>query len=219
VRANNAATATIVANATATSNAAAAQTATVAARPTSTAVPPTATAVPPTQTPRPPTQTPVPPTQPPANWGPTLQPLSGGKAYKDADNRFTFSVPNNWSERNAGSSEVSFGSPNGQATLAVDLSNASNTTTIEDLNSAFEEEVKKQSGYAAVSLDKVTISGHNAYRRIYKFTSQGQQVQVEQIYFLDKNRAHVLTFASRVADFAQFAPTFDGIAGSYTIPE
>ena len=42
-----------------------------------------------------------------------------------------------------------------------------------------------------------------------------QQVQVQQIYFLDNNRAHILTFACRVADFEQFAPTFNGIAGTY----
>jgi serine/threonine-protein kinase len=218
VRANNAATATVAANATATANAGAAQTATAAARPTNTPVPPTNTPAPPTNTPRPPTQTASPPTQTPAaNWGPTLQPLSGGKGYDDPDGRFAFSVPNNWAERNSGNSEVSFGAPNGQATMAVDLSAASSATTIEDLNATFEEEVSGQSGYAAISLDKVTIDGRQAYRRIYRINSQGQQVQVAQVYFLDRNRAHILTFASLPGNFAQFAPTFDGIAGSYEV--
>jgi hypothetical protein len=220
VRANTAATATTAANATATANASAAQTATAAVVPTATAVPPTATAVPPTQTSRPPTQTPNPPTQPPAaNWGPALPALNGGKGYEDPEGRFSFSVPNNWSERDSGSSQVSFGAPNGQATMAVDLSQASSTTDIEDLNAAFAEEVAKQSGYAAVSLDKVTVNGHQAYRRIYRITSQGQQVQVQIVYFLDNNRAHILTFACRVADFEQFSPTFNGIAGSYKVGE
>ena len=215
-RVNTAATATVAANATGTANASAAQTATVAARPSATAVPPTATAAPPTQTARPPTQAPAAPTQTPAaNWGPALAPLSGGKVYGDPEDRFTFSVPNNWSERESNTSAVAFGSPGTQATVSVNLTDAPGGTDIEALNNALAAQVQEQNGYAAVSLDKVVVDSQPAYRRVYRVTNQGQQVQVVQVYFIKGSTAHILTFATLASDFSQFSRTFDGIAGSY----
>ena len=241
------ATATANANATATANAdaaasatarvarsatvAAGLTATAAAQPTATPVrTPTSTAVPPTATPIPPTNTPVPPTAAPtraptattapplSGWGPTLTPLSGGKPYSDPDKRFSFSVPANWTQGDAGNSAAAFGPADRSANFTVTLDKVPANTSIEAYNASAEQQLKSQfANYTAVSLDKVVVTNHQAYKRVSRATVQGQAIQFVQIYFIDQNVAHVLTFACLPADFDRLTKIFDGIAGSSAV--
>ncbi len=234
------ATATAEAGAVATASRVAGLTATAAARPSPT-LPrtPTATAPPPSATPVPPTTTPVPPTPtvaptaaptvvptiaptaappPVGNWGPPLQALTGGKRYPDPDKRFSFSVPTNWVSGNAGTNEVAFAPPDNTANFSVALDRVPGNTTIEGYNQTTEQQLKARlNNYSLVNLDKVVIDNRQAYRRVARAEVQGQEIQFVQIFFLDKNVAHVLTFTCRPAIFGQLSRTFDGVAGSYKV--
>ena len=195
--------ATAAANATATANGIAAQTATAAAQPT--AAPTKAPTAAPTKAPTAPT-----------GWGPALKPLSGGKAYTDPQQRFSFSVPQDWKQDTSTSSEVAFAPPNSAANFNVELESVPDGTTIDAYNTAAEKQLKSQfSDYTLVSLTKVVVDNHAAYKRISKVTYQGQEIQIEQVYFLNNNTANILTFASLPKNFDGQAATFDGIAGSY----
>jgi hypothetical protein len=188
-------------------------------------VPATNTAVPPTLTPtRAPTTAPtVAPsaTKPPANtWGPVLAPLTGGKAYNDPNGRFSFSVPTDWVRSDPGNAEVVFNPPDGSANFTVNLDRVQGTMTIDAYNQYVDRQLRTQFGtYTPVSLDKVMVGDHQAYRRVSRVVYQGQTIQSVQVYFIDKNVAHVLTFATLPNDFNRYADTFDGIAGSYKAGE
>jgi hypothetical protein len=200
--------ATAAANATATANGIAAQTATAAAQPT--AAQPTAA---PTKAPTAaPTKAPTAPT----SWGPALKPLSDGKAYTDPQQRFSFSVPQDWKQDTSTSSEVAFAPANSAANFNVELESVPDGTTLDAYNTAAEKQLKAQfSDYTLVSLTKVVVDNHAAYKRVSKVTYQGQEIQIEQVYFLNNTTANILTFAALPKNFDGQAATFDGIAGSY----
>ena len=231
------ATATANANATATANANAAASATARAAtpvrtPTATALPPMNTAVPPTSTPSPPTAAPtrapsVVPTAAPSaaptranmgNWGPALAPLSGGKRYTDPAKRFSFSVPNAWVQDQNADDQLTFTPADGSSTFSASLDRPTPATTLEAFNTAVEQQVRGQlTGYTAISLDRVLIDGHQAYRRVSRGTAQGQNLQVLQLYFIDNAVVYFLTFVTRAESFERLAATFDGVGGSYKV--
>ncbi len=125
-------------------------------------------------------------------------------------------MPQPWTEDTDTSAEVQFDAPDTQATMNVTLETVPASVTLEQYNSAAERNIKQQlPDYQQVALDKVTINGQQAYRRIYKATVQGALIQIQQVYFVTDGRAHVLTFASLPDDFAQLGPVFNQIAGTY----
>src|SRR5439155_12528492 len=192
------------ATATAAANAAALATQTAAANAAGTATAqaqPSATPVPPTATKPAPTRTPV------ANWGPVLAPLEGGKVYNDPAGRFSFRVPQDWTKTDTppANTEVAFVAPGNLPNMNVgleDVSKASNVT-LDRYNQASEDQLKKLSGYTPVSLTKVVVDNHPAYKRVFKATVSGRDAQFEQVYFLDNNTAHVQTFTTLPQNFAQ----------------
>lgn len=202
---NEVATATAAAqrNALATQTAVAQVTATAQAQPT---VTPT----------RPPAMTPTPAAGGTGAWGPALPTLSGGKAYRDPEGRFSFSVPQQWTQAGNTTAEAQFDAPNNQATMNVTLEKVSPNTTIDQYNTAAERQLKQQlPDYQQIALDKVTVNGQHAYRRVYKATVQGTLIQIQQVYFVKDGTAHVLTFAALPENFDKLSQTFNEIAGTY----
>lgn len=199
------------ATAVAAQNAAATQTAGAQAQQTATAqAQPTVT---PTRAPT------IAPTTPPTAgaWGPALPTLSGGKAYSDPGGRFSFSVPQQWTQNTGSSAQAQFDAPNRQATMNVTLENVPAATTIDQYNTSAEAQLKRQlPDYQQVALDKVTVNGQQAYRRVYKATITGTGlVQLQQVYFISNGVAHIMTFASLPENFDRQSQTFNQIAGTY----
>jgi hypothetical protein len=145
-----------------------------------------------------------------------LAALTGGKRYTDPEDRFAVSVPTNWVQGTGGNNAVSFAPPDNAANFTVTLDRVPGNTTLDAYNTAAEQQLRSQfANYAPVSLDKVTVGGQQAYKRVSRATVQGQSIQFVQVYFIDDNMAHVLTFACLPADYDRLARIFDGIAGSY----
>lgn len=203
-------TATSAAAIGATQTASGNATATVLARPSPTPVPPTAP---------PPTATPPPaPTAPPAAWGPVLAPLAGGQTYTDPQQRFSLSVPRDWTAKTNPDSSVTFSTPGNTAVAGVlvdDLSRAPNTT-LEQYAKLVEDQLKKQTDYQQLSLDRVLLGNQQALRRVFRVrSSNGTVVQAEQLYVVANGLGHRLTFETLPNNFSAQQQTFDAVAGSY----
>ncbi|HET8630634.1 MAG TPA: AAA family ATPase [Thermomicrobiales bacterium] len=171
-----------------------------------------------TPTAPPPTVTPPPPQA--SDWGPALAPLKGGKGYKDPDGRFSFRVPQDWSQIQQSGTDVAFSAPRSgrttPATMNVVLSQTSDS--LDQVDQRTQQQIQQQyKDFKLVSRDKVTVNGIPAYRRVFTVTVDGVPVEIEQVYLVDHQVAHILTFAATPDSFGDSQPTFDAVAGSYQV--
>ncbi|HEX5506088.1 MAG TPA: DcrB-related protein, partial [Thermomicrobiales bacterium] len=171
----------------------------------------------PTATPPPPTVTPTPKA---SDWGPTLKPLDGGKAYQDPDGRFSLRVPDGWSQAKQSGGEVAFTGPHAGRAAAPTMNVVLQQTqdSLDQFDKSTQQELQKQfEDFKLVSHDKVTVNGFPAYRRVFTVTINDVPMEIEQVYLVDQHTAHTLTFAATPDTFDDTQPTFDGIAGSYQV--
>lgn len=154
-------------------------------------------------------------------WGPTLAPLAGGKPYIHPSGFFTFSVPQNWQPAaNPASFLVLFIAPGNVASVGIQAEGVPNGFTLDDLDQTYAKLLQQGvPDYALVSLDKVTVNGLKAYRRIYKGTLNNVPIQVEMVYMLGSGDkiAYVVQAGTTVAGFPSLQPTFDAIAGTFQV--
>ena len=169
------------------------------------------------------------PTGAAGNWGPALAPLTGGQAYDDARDRFSLRVPSGWIELPpSGNIVVAYTGPITGATVPPTMN-----VYLEDISglpdrtldtfaqrSTQVSEAQLRADYpdfALISRDRVTVNGLPAYSQVFTATVSGIKLQLQQVYFLDPSAqvAHILTFGSLPANFAQQAATFNAIAGAY----
>lgn len=203
-----------------------------APRPTATIAPTVAATKPPVAATAPPTggarPTPTVPTARPTHsvpgdangWGSALAPLTGGKPYADPRGRFSFRIPTGWTPSTAAGAEVAFVDDNTGAVVGVTLEDLSSNpgTTLESYDRSAEAGLKRQfPDYATLSLDKVTIDGHPAYRRVGHLTTQGVSFQLTQYYLIDGGTAHIVSGGALFDPSPDQAATFDQIAGSYRV--
>jgi hypothetical protein len=172
---------------------------------TATAPKPTATRVPASPTP----------------WGSPLPTLAAGQQYQDPQARFSFTIPGNWSQVQASGAEVAFQSPAPQggvpATVNVVLEKLpSASVSLDDYNQAGEANLKQQfPDYKQISLTKVIVDGHPAYKRLYTATIAGRLLELQQVYFIDHDTAYVISCGATQDTFATYAPVFDQITGTF----
>lgn len=154
-------------------------------------------------------------------WGPALAPLTDGQEYSDPEGRFSFSVPQEWTEVTPDDPdiEVAFAGGEDFPNMNVVLSSVPGNVDLETYNRAAETLLQRQiPEYNPVSVDRVTIDGQRAYKRIWQTTNgDGQRIQVQQVYFIEQGTAHVLSFGAPADTFDEYAETFDAIAGSYDV--
>lgn len=152
------------------------------------------------------------------NWGPTLAPLPDGQVYTDPDGRFSFSVPPDWTMTDISDAAVAFSAGDKPPLVMVNLRDMEAAgTNLETLNLSVERDFRSRPGYALISLDRIVMDNHPAYKRVYKAASSDTETHLVQVYFIDRNTIHALTFACLREDFPQWTPIFDGIIGSYKV--
>lgn len=151
----------------------------------------------------------------PGGAGRALAPLVGGQAYSDSQGRFSLLVPPEWiriSDRPDVDAAFTAGD---DATVAGVKLGAAPGLTAERYDELVEGQLRGLAGYTPISVERVTIGGRPAYRRVFRATVQGLGLQLMRVTIVADDTAHVLTFSTRADFFARFEATFDGIAGSY----
>lgn len=151
-------------------------------------------------------------------WGPTLPALSGGKAYAEPNGFFVFSVPQNWQQAaNPAPFQALFQAPGNVASAGILMEGVGPGFTLDNLHQAMGQLVQNVPNYAPVSVDKVTVNGLKAYRRIYTGTLNNVPIKAEIVYLLGPGGqvAYVVQMGTTVGAFPSLQPTFDAIAGSF----
>ena len=159
----------------------------------------------------------------PATAGTPLPVLGAGQPYNDPQGRFSFSIPNNWTQVQAAGAEIAFQSPAPAGTIPATINIVleklpSATVTLDEYDQAGEANLKQQfPDYKAVSLTKVTIDGKPAYKRVYTATIVGRVLQLQQVYLIERDVAYVISCGAPQENFAANATTFDQISGTFKI--
>lgn len=155
--------------------------------------------------------------------GTPLPTLGAGQAYNDPQGRFSFTIPNNWTQVQAAGAEVAYQSPAPAGTIPATVNIVleklpSATVTLDEYDQAGEANLKQQfPDYKPVSLTKVTIDGKQAYKRIYTATIAGRVLQLQQVYLIERDVAYVISCGAPQESFAASATVFDQISGTFKI--
>ena len=161
----------------------------------------------------------------PAAAGTPLPVLGAGQRYSDPQGRFSFSIPNNWTQVQAAGAEVAFQSPAPAGTIPATINIVleklpSATVTLDEYDQAGEANLKQQfPDYKSVSLTKVTIDGKPAYKRVYTATIAGRVLQLQQVYLIERDVAYVISCGAPQESFAGNATIFDQISGTFKIAQ
>ena len=159
----------------------------------------------------------------PAAAGTPLPVLGAGQPYNDPQGRFSFMIPNNWTQVQAAGAEIAFQSPAPAGTIPATINIVleklpSATVTLDEYDQAGEANLKQQfPDYKSVSLTKVTIDGKPAYKRVYTATIAGRVLQLQQVYLIERDVAYVISCGAPQENFASNATTFDQISGTFKI--
>jgi hypothetical protein len=161
----------------------------------------------------------------PAAAGTPLPVLGAGQPYNDPQGRFSFSIPNNWTQVQAAGAEIAFQSPAPAGTIPATINIVleklpSATVTLDEYDQAGEANLKQQfPDYKSVSLTKVTIDGKPAYKRVYTATIAGRILQLQQVYLIERDVAYVISCGAPQESFASNATIFDQISGTFKIAQ
>jgi hypothetical protein len=159
----------------------------------------------------------------PTALGTPLPTLSGGQTYRDPQARFSFMIPENWTQVQAAGAEVAFQAPtpSGQipATVNVVLEKLpSASVTLDEYDQAGEANLKQQfPDYKPVSLTRVSVDGKPAYKRVYTATIAGRLLQLQQVYLIERDTAYLITCGAPQENFAATTAVFDQISGTFKI--
>jgi len=157
--------------------------------------------------------------------GTPLPTLATGQAYADPQGRFSFTIPSNWAQVQAAGAEVAFQSPVPAgvvpATVNIVLEKLpSATVTLDQYDQAGEANLKQQfPDYKSLGVTQVTVDGRPAYKRVYTATIVGRLLQLQQVYLIERDTAYVISCGAPQENFAQNAPTFDQISGTFKIAQ
>jgi hypothetical protein len=149
-----------------------------------------------------------------APWGPVLTPLPNGTLYTDPQGRFTASVPSGWARQDASPNSVFFRAPELWG-VELALNDGSAFSVIDQADAVIDSQVRQRPNYRLLSLDKVNIGPHRAFRRVFQHTNdEGMTEIIVRIYFLSGPWLYNANGFMLPQDFNRVAPLIDGIAGS-----
>lgn len=156
-------------------------------------------------------------------WGSPLPTLVRGQTYRDPKLRFSFTIPSNWIQVQAAGAEVAFQSPAAAnsvpATVNVVIEKLpSASVSLDAYDQAGEQNLKRQfPDYKLISLEKVTVAGLPAYKRLYTATIASRLLQLQQVYTIAHDTAYVISSGAPAESFGLYTRVFDEISGTFTI--
>jgi hypothetical protein len=156
-------------------------------------------------------------------WGSPLPTLPSGQVYKDPQARFSFTIPSNWVQVQAAGAEVAFQSPAAQgavpATVNVVVEKLpSASVSLDEYDQAGETNLKQQfSDYKPIRLDKVSVDGRPAYKRLYTATIANRLLELQQVYLIDRDTAYIVSCGASQDTFQSYVAVFDQISGTFKL--
>lgn len=88
-------------------------------------------------------------------------------------------------------------------------------TAVEQADAVIDGQVRQRPNYRLISLDKVNVGPHKAFRRVFAHTNdEGQAETIVRIYFLSGPWLYNVNGFMLSHDYGRVAPFVDGIAGS-----
>jgi hypothetical protein len=151
-------------------------------------------------------------------WGPVLAPLANNYfTHTDGQGRFTARVPTSWGARqDLSPNAVIYRAPEmWGAELAIN--DGACFGTIVEAEDIVEGQVNTRPNYRLISLDKVNIGPHRAYRRVFQHLNSDSPPIPETIIridFLVGPDLYTVNGFMEPHDYGRIAPLIDGIAGS-----
>ena len=150
-----------------------------------------------------------------APWGPVLTPLPNGTHFADSQGRFTATVPAGWSRQDASPNSVFFRAPELWG-VELALNDGSAFSVVDQADAVIDSQVRQRPNYKLISLDKVNVGPHRAFRRVFQHTNdEGMTEIIVRIYFLDGPWLYNANGFMLPQDYNRVAPLIDGIAGSF----
>ena len=150
-----------------------------------------------------------------APWGPVLTPPADGTPYSDPRGRYTARVPRGWSRQDVPPNSVFFRAPELWG-VELALNDGSAFSVVDQADEVIDGQVRQRPGYRLLSLDKVNVGPHRAFRRVFQHTNdEGMTEIIVRIYFLAGPWLYNANGFMLPQDFTRVAPLIDGIAGSF----
>lgn len=156
-------------------------------------------------------------------WGSPLPTLGVGQTYRDPQGRFSFTIPSNWVQAQAASAEVAFQSPAPRGTIPAAINVIleplpGGSVTLDEYDQAGTINLRQQfPDYAQVSLERVTVDGRPAYKRVFTATVAGTRMQLQQIYLIDRDTAYLVTCGATQETFPSNVAVCDQISGTFKV--
>ncbi len=158
-----------------------------------------------------------------ASPGTPLPALPTGQTYRDPQGRFSFTIPETWTQAPPAGSEVAYRAPTPEGvvpgTVNVVLEKLpSAAVTLDEYDQAGEQNLRQQfPDYRPISLSRVTVDGKPAYKRVYTATVAGRLMQIQQIYLIDNDTAYIISSGAPQDTFGNYTTIFDQISGTFKV--
>ncbi len=155
-----------------------------------------------------------------APWGPILAPLANDSfPYSDPAGRYTARIPSVWSSRqDASPDSVFFRDPVILWGAELALNDGRAFSVVEQADEVSAGQVSQRPNYRLISLDRVNVGPHKAFRRVFEHTNdEGQTETIVRIYFLAGPWLYNVNGFMLSHDYGRVAPLVDGIAGSIRV--
>ena len=155
-----------------------------------------------------------------APWGPTLAPIGNDFfTYGDPSGRYAARIPNAWSARqDAPPHAVFFRDPVILWGAELALNDGRAFSVVDQADEVIAGQVSQRPNYRLISLDRVNVGPHKAFRRVFEHTNdEGQTETIVRIYFLAGPWLYNVNGFMLSHDYGRVAPFVDGIAGSIQV--
>ncbi len=155
-----------------------------------------------------------------------LSPPDKWLSYKDTLNRYTIEYPANWQKVYFENATAFIRSKENDSSTSQENVNI----LIQDLSAepmtlqAYNDLSKKQyiDGYgpsSIISMKDTTFCGQQAEVSIFKMSYGGQPIKLEQLWFILKNTAYLLTYTARPEKFETYRHTAEKLMRSFKLTQ
>lgn len=158
------------------------------------------------------------------------QPAPGFEFYRNSQYGFSMQFPVDWSKTEPEGAVIKFIAPTAQSATSITPANANiivldlpQAMTLDEFTQQEEQELQRQIqqwqqlGEASFRIADTTLAGQPANESFVTISQEQINANFHQIWTLKGQRAYILTFTSDISRTADYAATFDQMAGSFKL--